>query len=85
MTRVPGIWAGNGLSETGRDATTPAMKIPSLAVLALAFLFTSCERHTWEDNDANGDGVIQESEKGTKRLYEAHGDDGGEHGEAKEH
>jgi hypothetical protein len=61
------------------------MKILSLAVLALAFLFTSCERHTWEDNDANGDGIISESEKGTKRLYEAHGDHDGGHGETEEH
>ena len=67
------------------------MKVLSLAVLALAFLFTSCERHSWEDNDANGDGIIQESEKGTKRLYPSHGDHGGDHegdgdhGDAGEH
>ena len=55
------------------------MKTLTFAVLAVAFLFTSCERHTWEDHDANGDGIIQESEKGTKRLYEKHGDHGGGH------
>ena len=60
------------------------MKTLTLAVLALAFLFTSCERHSWEDNDANGDGVIQESEKGTKRLYEGHGDHGDDHGKDKD-
>lgn len=47
------------------------MKFPSLIIAAAAFLFVgACERHTWEDEDANNDGKIDQNEKGTSRLYQ---------------
>ena len=45
------------------------MKNLSLFLVLGAFLLGACERHSWEDEDVNGDGIIQESEKGTVRLY----------------
>ena len=51
------------------------MKYLSLLLVAVAFLLGACERHSWEDKDANGDGIIQESEKGTSRLYKGHGEE----------
>lgn len=65
------------------------MKYLSLLLVAVAFLLGACERHSWEDKDANGDGIIQESEKGTSRLYKGHGEEhaeghGEEHAEAAE-
>jgi|GEM_PF-771180 len=51
------------------------MKYLSLLLVAVAFLVGACERHSWEDKDANGDGIIQESEKGTSRLYKGHGEE----------
>lgn len=53
------------------------MKFLSLIVAALAFSLAACERHTWEDKDKNEDGVIDDNEKGTKRLYQAHHGEGG--------
>ncbi len=59
------------------------MKRLSLLVAATAFLLGACERHTWEDEDANKDGKIDQNEKGTKRLYEEHGKEKeGEHEDA---
>ena len=58
------------------------MKYLSLLLVAVAFLLGACERHSWEDKDANGDGIIQESEKGTSRLYKGHGEEHADgHGE----
>ena len=56
------------------------MKRLSLLVAILAFLLGACERHNWEDVDENGDGIIDQNEKGTKRLYKEHkgGDKDGE-------
>lgn len=48
------------------------MKRLSLFLAAFAFLLGACERHSWEDSDDNGDGHIDQNEKGTKRLYEKH-------------
>ena len=58
----------------GREYEAREMKRLSLILAAAAFLFGACERHTWEDKDANEDGTIDHNEKGTKRLYEKHGD-----------
>ena len=74
---MTGVWAGVGY-------VAPEMKRLSLLVASCAFFLGACERHTWEDNDANGDGKIDQNEKGTKRLYKDHGDghgkkEGGEH------
>ncbi|MCS5539738.1 MAG: hypothetical protein VCA40_11315 [Roseibacillus sp.] len=54
------------------------MKRLSLLVAVLAFLLGACERHNWEDVDENGDGRIDQNEKGTKRLYKEHKEDEGE-------
>ncbi|MFM1560372.1 MAG: hypothetical protein VCA35_10320 [Roseibacillus sp.] len=55
------------------------MKRLSLIVAATAFLLGACERHSWEDDDKNGDGKIDQNELGTKRLYqEKHGEIGEE-------
>ena len=68
----------------------PVMKRLSLIVAAVAFSLGACERHTWEDKDKNGNGVIEDNEKGTKRLYKAHhaegegGDDHDEGGDKKD-
>ena len=51
------------------------MKRLSLLVAVFAFLLGSCERHNWEDVDENGDGRIDQNEKGTKRLYKEHKED----------
>ena len=59
------------------------MKRLSLLLAAIAFLLGACERHTWEDHDANEDGKIDQNEKGTKRLYEDHGK-GGAHKEGED-
>ena len=48
------------------------MKCLSLLVAILAFLLGACERHNWEDVDEDGDGTIDQNEKGTKRLYKEH-------------
>ncbi len=55
------------------------MKRLSLIAATVAFLFGACERHSWEDQDKNKDGRIDQNEKGTKRLYQ---DDHGKEGEA---
>lgn len=60
------------------------MKYLSLGIAAVAFLLGACERHSWEDNDANGDGIIQESEKGTVRLYQGHGSHDGDEAHGKD-
>jgi len=63
------------------------MKRLSLLVAVFAFLLGSCERHNWEDVDENGDGRIDQNEKGTKRLYKEHKEhkeDEGEHKEEEE-
>ena len=53
------------------------MKHLSLLIAAVALVLTQCERHSWEDvKDADGN----LTEKGTKRLFESHGDQGGGHG-----
>ena len=53
------------------------MKHLSLLIAAVALVLTQCERHSWEDvKDADGN----LTEKGTKRLFEAHGDSGDGHG-----
>ena len=49
------------------------MKRLSLIAAAAAFLLGACERHSWDDDDKNKDGVIDQNEKGTKRLYDDHG------------
>ena len=61
-----------------------AMKCLSLLVAILAFALGACERHNWEDVDENGDGRIDQNEKGTKRLYKEHKEDEGEHKEDEE-
>jgi hypothetical protein len=54
------------------------MKRLLLTAAAFAFLLgASCERHSWEDVDANKDGKIDQNEKGTKGLYEKHEAEGG--------
>lgn len=59
-----GFWAKRGY--LARE-----MKFLSLIVAAAAFLFVgACERHTWDDEDANKDGKIDQNEKGTSRLYQ---------------
>jgi|TARA_B100000519_G_C13831347_1_gene245106 hypothetical protein len=55
------------------------MKLLSLLVASLAFLFGACERHNWEDTDENGDNKIDQNEKGTKRLYKEHKDEEEKH------
>ena len=51
------------------------MKYLSLLIAAVAIVLTQCERHSWEDvTDEHG----HVTEKGTKRLFEAHGAHGGE-------
>ncbi len=55
------------------------MKHLSLLIAVFALVLTQCERHSWEDvKDADGN----VTEKGTKRLFEAHGDghEGDAHG-----
>ena len=66
---MTGFWARRGY--LARE-----MKRLSLIAAVFAFLLGACERHTWEDHDANQDGKIDQNEKGTKRLYED--DHGGE-------
>lgn len=62
------------------------MKHLSLILTATAFLFVgACERHTWEDNDANGDGKIDQNEKGTSRLYKDDHGSGHAEGDEKAH
>lgn len=51
------------------------MKRLSLILAAFSLVLGACERHTWEDVDQNKDGVIDQNEKGTKRLYAAHGEE----------
>jgi len=47
------------------------MKHLSLLIAATALVLAQCERHSWEDvKDADGN----LTEKGTKRLFEGHGD-----------
>lgn len=60
------------------------MKRVSLLGLVLCFFTGACEQHHWEDVDENGDGVIDQNERGTIRLYKEHGyhDD---HGEEEDH
>ena len=53
------------------------MKCLSLLVVIIAFVLGACERHNWEDVDENGDGRIDQNEKGTKRLYQEHKEDEG--------
>ncbi len=60
------------------------MKRLSLLVAVFAFLLGSCERHNWEDVDENGDGRIDQNEKGTKRLYKEHKEHKEDEGEHKE-
>ena len=55
------------------------MRNLSLLVASLAFLLGACERHNWEDTDKNGNNKIENSEKGTKRLYKEHKDEDGKH------
>ena len=55
------------------------MRNLSLLVASLAFLLGACERHNWEDTDENGNNKIENSEKGTKRLYKEHKDEDGKH------
>lgn len=57
-----------------RGYEAPDMRRLSLIAAAIAFALGACERHTWEDVDANQDGVIDQNERGTKRLFEKHGD-----------
>jgi hypothetical protein len=52
------------------------MKRLSLIAAVFAFTLGACERHTWEDVDANKDGKIDQNEKGTKTLYEGHKEGG---------
>ena len=72
---MTGVWAGRGYQT--RD-----MKRLSLIVASLGLLLGACERHSWNDVDANKDGEIGPNEKGTKRLYE---DDHGKGGDKKGH
>jgi hypothetical protein len=62
---LTGFWVGRGY-------LTRDMKCLSLLVAILAFLLGACERHNWEDVDEDGDGTIDQNEKGTKRLYKEH-------------
>ncbi len=56
------------------------MRRLSLILAAFALVLGACERHTWEDQDANQDGKIDQNERGTNRLYkEHHGEEGGSH------
>jgi hypothetical protein len=51
------------------------MKHLSLLIAATALVLAQCERHSWEDvKDADGN----LTEKGTKRLFEGHGDHSGD-------
>ena len=74
---MTGVWAGRGYLACD-------MKRLSLLVAVFAFLLGSCERHNWEDVDENGDGRIDQNEKGTKRLFKEHKEDEGEHKEDEE-
>lgn len=49
------------------------MKFLCLSVAAFAFALGACERHSWEDVK-DEDGNL--TEKGTKRLFEEHGEEG---------
>ena len=54
------------------------MKYLSLLIAAFALSLGACERHSWEDQkDENG--IV--TEKGTKRLFPAHGEHGGQEGD----
>lgn len=64
-----GFWLGRGY-------VAPEMKRLSLILAAFALVLGACERHSWDDDDKNKDGVIDQNEKGTKRLYAEHGKDG---------
>ena len=57
------------------------MKRVSLLALVFAFFVGACEQHHWEDVDENGDGVIDQNERGTKRLYKEHKAHDGEAGD----
>ena len=48
------------------------MKRASWLGIIFAFFLGACEQHHWEDVDENGDGVIDQNERGTKRLYKEH-------------
>lgn len=54
------------------------MKFLCLPIFVLALVLGACERHTWEDQKDEDGHVTQ---KGTKRLYEGHGEHGGAHEE----
>ena len=63
----------------GKTLPVSQMKRVSLLALGFAFFGGACEQHHWEDVDENGDGVIDQNERGTKRLYKeykAHDGDG---------
>ena len=72
----------------GKTLPISQMKRVSLLALVFAFFVGACEQHHWEDVDENGDGVIDQNERGTKRLYKehkAHDDHGDGHDEEEGH
>ena len=56
----------------GKTLPVSQMKRVSLLALVFTFFVGDCEQHHWEDVDENGDGVIDQNERGTKRLYKEH-------------